>query len=165
LAKLIIFFAFISIVNAIVIRITIKCSIFLLLWYIKVEEQCRRNSRRENIRTRYVYSLIGSAGAEAAYLERNGMSTSCIILGLLSAMVIYYAMFIACNTIWTSMSIPSVYSGIVNEEYFFYVNIIELLSFIFVRTRSSIKYLPKMLTVFNLTYLMYVNSYMYAAQE
>ncbi len=52
----------------------------------------------------------------------------------------------------------------VNDGYFFYVNTIELLSFLFIRTRSSIKYFPKMITLYNLIFLMYVNSYMYACQ-
>lgn len=53
----------------------------------------------------------------------------------------------------------------VHEEYFFYINYIELLTFIFIRTRSSIKYFPKLITVANMTFLMYINSQMYAAQK
>lgn len=40
----------------------------------------------------------------------------------------------------------------------------ELASFLFVRTRSSIKFFPKFITLANLSFLMYVNSFMYGCQ-
>ena len=64
LLRLTLFFAFISIVNAIVIRMTVKCSILALMWYTKIEEQCLRNNTRViAARTRFVYSMVGSPGA------------------------------------------------------------------------------------------------------
>jgi len=33
-----------------------------------------------------------------------------------------------------------------------------------IRTRSSIKYLPKLITVFNMIFLFYLNSHLYSAQ-
>ena len=41
--------------------------------------------------------------------------------------------------------------------YFYYVNLMELGSFIFVRTRSSIKYLPKFISLSNLIFLIYLS--------
>ena len=38
----------------------------------------------------------------------------------------------------------------------------ELSAFIFIRTRTSIKYFPKMVTMANLLFLYYINSTMYA---
>jgi len=53
----------------------------------------------------------------------------------------------------------------VNENYFFYVNYLELFTLVFIRTRSSIKYFAKNITIANMIYLVYVNSHMYAAQR
>ena len=44
-----------------------------------------------------------------------------------------------------------------------YISFCEIASLLFIRTRSSIKYLPKLLTLANLIFLVYVQSYMYPA--
>lgn len=62
------------------------------------------------------------------------------------------------------MAFNNTISGSFNDAYFFYVNMIEMVSFIFVRTRSSIKYFPKLITIANITFLFYVNSEMYPCQ-
>ena len=61
------------------------------------------------------------------------------------------------------MAFNSTFPSSLNDAYFFYMNTIELLSFLFIRTRSSIKYFPKLITMSNVMFLLYVNSYMYAA--
>ena len=58
---------------------------------------------------------------------------------------------------------PSTFPQSVNDLYFGYVNLIEFVTFIFIRTRSSIKFFPKMITILNITFLVYINSYPYAA--
>ena len=59
------------------------------------------------------------------------------------------------------MAFNNNYTKSLNDAYFFYINTIELLSFLFIRTRSSIKYAPKFLTMANMMFLMYLNSFMY----
>jgi hypothetical protein len=61
------------------------------------------------------------------------------------------------------MIFPHIYAEGINDLYFFYVNMIEFASFFFVRTRSSIKYLPKFVAIMNVTFLFYINSYIYSA--
>lgn len=58
---------------------------------------------------------------------------------------------------------PITFPGAINDLYFGYSNLLEFFVFIFVRTRLSIKYCAKMLTIVNLIFLMYINSYMYGA--
>ena len=50
-----------------------------------------------------------------------------------------------------------------NDVYFWYITVFEFLFLIFVRTRSSIKYCSRLITIANIIFLIYVNSYMYAA--
>ena len=64
---------------------------------------------------------------------------------------------------WTSFTYGDTYSGIINDKYFFYINYTELIFLVFCRTRSSIKYLAKYITLINLIYLYYVNMYIYPA--
>ena len=63
------------------------------------------------------------------------------------------------------MAFNSTFSGMVNEEYYLTVALFELLSFQFIRTRSSIKYFPKFITILNMVFLMYVTAHMYPAQQ
>ena len=73
-------------------------------------------------------------------------------------------MYLACYEIWTIWAFNSNFSMALNDAYFFYISTLELMSFLFIRTRSSIKYLPKLLTIVNMMFLMYVNSFMYGCQ-
>ena len=62
------------------------------------------------------------------------------------------------------MLFPSTFPGHINDIYFAYSNFLEFFAFIFIRTRSSIKYFAKFITMLNVMFLFYINSYMYAAQ-
>jgi hypothetical protein len=76
----------------------------------------------------------------------------------------FYLMFLACSSVWTLLCFNTYFTMSINDAYFFYVNMIELLAFLFIRTRSSLKYLPKFLTIANMMFLIYINSYMYPCQ-
>lgn len=65
---------------------------------------------------------------------------------------------------WTRISFPRTFASGINDFYFVYFNAIEFMFFIFVRTRLSLNYVAKMLTISNVIFLFYFNSYMYAAQ-
>jgi hypothetical protein len=106
---------------------------------------------------------MGNIGAEAAYLDRNGRTKRSLYNQCLASIIVFYCMYTGSFHMWTQITFNSTFSGTFNSNYFFYVNYSELLSLLFVRTRSSIKYLPKIYTIFNITFLMYVNSYMYPA--
>lgn len=59
---------------------------------------------------------------------------------------------------------PQLFAGGLNDMYFFYSNIVEFTYFIFIRTRLSLKYYPKVVTLMNTFFLVYINSYLYSAQ-
>jgi len=61
------------------------------------------------------------------------------------------------------MMFPSSFPNGINDIYFGYINLTEFACFIFVRTRITIKYLPKFITVLNVVFMFYINSYMYSA--
>lgn len=56
------------------------------------------------------------------------------------------------------------YGRTLDDLYFFLSNFIEFTYFIFIRTRLSLKYYPKVVTLINLVFFVYINSYMYSAQ-
>lgn len=109
-----------------------------------------------------IYQSMGDIGALSAYLDRSGQSKKTLYFSVISLCILYYFLQLACYNIWTRMSFNQTYTDGINDAYFFYVFTMELACFLFVRTRTSIKYFPKFITLANISFLMYVNSYMYA---
>ena len=108
---------------------------------------------------------MGGVGALAAYLDRNERSKAPIYFQLFVVLFTYYTMYTSSYKLWTTLVFSKTFSGKVNENYFFYVNYLELFTLVFIRTRTSIKYFAKNITIANMMYLVYVNSHMYAAQH
>jgi len=63
------------------------------------------------------------------------------------------------------MMFPNTFPNALNDQYFGYINLVEFACFIFVRTRMSLKYLPKFITLLNVLFMFYINSYMYSASS
>lgn len=61
------------------------------------------------------------------------------------------------------MMFPYTFPNALDDMYFGYINFVEFANFLFVRTRISIKYLPKFISILNVVFLFYINSYMYGA--
>lgn len=108
---------------------------------------------------------MGIIGAEAAHLERNGQSKRQMLMCLTLTLFMFYFMQTSCYYLWTHLMFPITFPGAINDMYFGYSNLLEFFVFIFVRTRLSIKYCAKFLTIINLVFLMYINSYMYGAMN
>ncbi len=102
-------------------------------------------------------------GAHAAHLDRRGASKVELIFAFLGCLFIFYFMYGSCYFLWTSISFPMIFARGINDIYFFYINIMEFMTLLFIRTRSSIKYFPKFITILNICFLFYVNSYFYSA--
>ena len=83
---------------------------------------------------------------------------------MMGCLLSFYFMYASSYFLWTDMVFPSILARGINDLYFFYFNLLEFSSLFFIRTRSSIKYLPKYISILNLMYIMYLNSYPYTAQ-
>ena len=148
----------ISLINGLLVRVAIKCSVLTVFPVIYFQNLILRGNRRRQINNiRSIYQSMGNTGALAAYLDRHDRSKSPLIICIMTSLTIYYLMYMASYDLWTGMTFNNTYSGIINDQYYFYVNYTELLAFLFIRTRSSIKYLSKLVTIINLMFLMYVN--------
>jgi len=86
-----------------------------------------------------------------------------LLLGLSLTLFVVYFMQTSCYFLWTQQMFPNTYPMSVNDLYFGYINLLEFLVFILVRTRMTIKYLPKIITIHNVCFIFYINSYPYAA--
>ena len=107
---------------------------------------------------------MGMIGAYSAHLDRQGASKKTFLMGLIFTLIVFYFMQTSCYFFWTQLIFPSPFAKHINDMYFAYSNFLEFFLFIFIRTRSSIKYYAKFITMINLMFLFYINSYMYGAQ-
>jgi hypothetical protein len=164
LIGMVIGFMTLSFINGLAIRIAILASnviIFPLMWVIKVVigQEMTYGQRAQ------IYHSMGIIGAQSAYLERNGQNKRAFLAALVFTLFIICFMQTSCYYLWTQMMFPYTFPGAINDIYFGYINLVEFVSFIFIRTRMSIKYYPKFITLLNLMFLFYINSYMYAASN
>jgi len=73
-------------------------------------------------------------------------------------------MYASCYILWSQLVFPTIIARGINDLYFFYANLMEFLTLFFIRTRSSIKFFPKFITMLNVSFIFYVNSYFYSCQ-
>ena len=97
-------------------------------------------------------------------MDRQQQSKKPFLFALLYTLCIFYFMQTSCYYYWTTMMFPTCFAGHINDIYFAYTNFLEFFFFIFIRTRTSIKFAPKFITIINVMFLLYINSYMYGAQ-
>lgn len=158
----IISFMTLSFINGLACRIAIMTSnvvIFPLMWIIKVimGQGMTFNQRAQ------VFHSMGYIGAQAAYYERHNQPKSMFLCTLCFTLFLICFMQTSCYYLWTQMMFPYTFPNTLNDMYFGYINLAEFASLLFIRTRMSIKFAPKLVTMLNLTFLFYINSYLYAA--
>lgn len=156
-------FGFISIVNALMLRVILKSSHLVLLCLTMAEDSCAARYRINFRRRRIIYRQMAMTGAHAAYHDRFRMSKRGLFFTLSCLLSLNYGFWIACQEFSSKTSFNSIYS-LMPRQYFLLVEVVEILNYIFVRTRTTIKYLPKFITITHMTFLMYVNSHVYPAQ-
>jgi hypothetical protein len=156
-------FALLSWINALLIRVAILCSSTLIFPLLCCTQSLVR-ATMNNYQIAAIYRASPHIGAMAAYIDRRGTSKVNLIMSFFACLVTYYFMYGACYWMWTQLVFPNIMAKGINDLYFFYINLLEFISLFFFRTRSTLKYLPKYLTIVNLVFIFYVNSYMYAAQ-
>lgn len=153
----------ISFVNALVVRMALMGSnvvILPLMWVMK-KVTGRGMSPGQ---TAMIYHQMGPIGAEIAHLDRSNRSKITFTLAIMACMFTIYYMQTGCYFMWNISVMPSIRAGDISDFYFGLINLVEFIFFIFIRTRISIKYFPKFVTIINIMFLFYLNSYVYGAQ-
>jgi hypothetical protein len=91
--------------------------------------------------------------------QKKNLLTICVLTFFFFVYYIQASTFVA----WTKFIFPHIYPRQLGERYFIYLNLVEFTWLIFARSRLTLKYYPKMVTLLNLAFLIYINSYAYAA--
>ncbi len=110
-----------------------------------------------------LYRSMPWIGAMSAYLDRSSASKKFLVDSLCVCLLAFYFMFLSCYYTWTAMVFPLMFSEGINDCYFLYCNMLEFANMIFIRTRCSIKYYSKLVTLLNLWFLVYIQLYFYGA--
>lgn len=163
LLQCIVAFALMSMINALLIRVAILCSSTLIFPLLCCTQSIVR-ATMNNYQIAAIYRASPHIGAQAAYLDRRGTSKVNLVCSFFGCLVCFYFMYASCYFMWTQLVFPNILASGINDIYFFYINLMEFASLFFIRTRSTIKYLPKYLTILNVIFIFYINSYMYSAQ-
>jgi hypothetical protein len=151
----------ISVINGLVIRFVLICSnvcVVPLLWALN-----RAGIRGFERNRATIYHSMGVLGAEIANYDRNGKSKILFCVSLFMMLNVAYFIQTCTFYIWMRLVFPSTFPAAVSDMYFAYLNLMELAWLIFGRTRLTLKYYPKLTTLYNLLFLVYFNSYSYAA--
>lgn len=80
----------------------------------------------------------------------------------MACLVLTYYVQTCCYFIWNATVFPHNYPEPLTDYYFGYLNLLEFSWFLFARSRLTLKYYPKLATLSNLAFLVFINSYDYA---
>jgi hypothetical protein len=131
-----------------------------ILWVMKKCFGIRESDRN----TQVIYHSMGIIGAQIADLQRTKQSKVFFAHAVVAILLLTYYVQTCCYYVWVRLMFPASFASNLNDLYFFYSNLLEFNFFIFIRTRLSLKYYPKVVTLLNLVFFVYLNSYMYSAQ-
>ena len=161
LLKAIFTFAVLSLVATFVFRIGMMASAALVVIYgSRVFEDvvnCSECCRRPDFNPAIVYRAVPLVGAHAAELSRRGKSGWPLLLAFVMLMVMTYIFFGVAFSAWSLfLSADGYKQWRGSEHYILYFESLELLLLIAARTRTTLVYLPKLLTGLNVVYLFYI---------
>ena len=106
--------------------------------------------------------MIPWIGGLAAYMRRRGRSQCPLITAFILFPLTIYFLYGGFYDLWDEIFLPhSPKSSGFCRSYLSYVGMMEFLNFMFIRSRISIKFWPKLLTFGNVLTLCYVYSYFY----
>ena len=98
-----------------------------------------------------------------AHIDRQRGSKTALVLAVTACLMMVYFIQSAVIFTWSRIFLPSTYAGGLNDGFFGYNNFLEFSFFIFIRTRLSIKYYSKFVTILNVLMMLYIYSYQYSA--
>lgn len=156
-------FALISCLNGLVVRVALISSNVIIVPILWVMKKCF-GIRESDRNTQVIYHSMGIIGAQIADLQRTKQSKVFFALAVVAILLLTYYVQTCCYYVWVRLMFPASFASNLNDLYFFYSNLLEFNFFIFIRTRLSLKYYPKVVTLLNLVFFVYLNSYMYSAQ-
>jgi hypothetical protein len=107
------------------------------------------------------YRAIPWIGVDAAYLNRSRRSEKRLIISYTIYLIISYFMFGACYYLWAHLFLNKPHIQTLNDSYFTYIGVFEFLNLLFIRTRLSIKFFPRMFTLLNILFLSYHFTYFF----
>eukprot|EP00826_Nyctotherus_ovalis_P063178 TRINITY_DN9243_c0_g1_i15.p1 TRINITY_DN9243_c0_g1~~TRINITY_DN9243_c0_g1_i15.p1 ORF type:complete len:347 (-),score=59.21 TRINITY_DN9243_c0_g1_i15:97-1137(-) len=159
--KAVIAFAFVSVVTSSAVRIALMASSVFLIFcgksglhaIVELAECCGNTN---NLVRAHVFHAVPWIGIHEANLRRTERPRKCLVLAFVCFLLIVYLSFGLIFGTWYSLFFgQESMSQSEAERYCLYVECFDLLMFAFIRSRISIIYFARILSVFNVLYLFY----------
>jgi len=156
--KLLLGIFLVSNITAIYNKMTIICApIFILAAYSLCTHPSQRILDRMNI-----YRAFPWIGIYLYTLNANGRKKDrYIIFAFVCMIIIFYCLYLAALMLWNFLLFSKSFPKGLDENFYGFLALIEFLVLLFVRTRTTIKYLPKMSIITMLMFLYYVQYTVY----
>eukprot|EP00826_Nyctotherus_ovalis_P014892 TRINITY_DN1418_c0_g4_i6.p1 TRINITY_DN1418_c0_g4~~TRINITY_DN1418_c0_g4_i6.p1 ORF type:complete len:370 (-),score=15.87 TRINITY_DN1418_c0_g4_i6:162-1271(-) len=160
LAKALTAFAFLSTATAVVLRIGLMASaIFLVLCSIlclTVDNLANFCGNSSEVGQALVHRAVSWIGVHASNLARTKRTSLYLIVAFFGYLILIYGFYGASFNVWEYFFCDG--RPMVRNEgtlYYPYLELMELLVLVFVRTRISLCYFPKFITLINVLFLYY----------
>lgn len=109
-----------------------------------------------------IYQVVPWIGVYSSYFSRTGRNDGTLVMAYVQYMAVIVAFNAACYFIWSQrFFVFGSFTASQLNLYYLYVQMMEMFFMLFVRTRISIRYLPRILTVLNVLFLTYYFAYFY----
>eukprot|EP00830_Metopus_es_P016688 TRINITY_DN5258_c0_g1_i1.p1 TRINITY_DN5258_c0_g1~~TRINITY_DN5258_c0_g1_i1.p1 ORF type:complete len:259 (-),score=13.00 TRINITY_DN5258_c0_g1_i1:110-886(-) len=149
-------FMVVSLITAFVFRIGLMASSIFVIICSRCTDLCNDHSTVPSV----AFRAVPIIGVNAANLSRTQRRGTVFVSAYMYFLFLTYLFYGICFSIWHNFFFADNAYIINDPQYYYpYTEVMELSVLLFVRSRISILYLPKLLTILNASYLFYLFSY------
>eukprot|EP00826_Nyctotherus_ovalis_P065684 TRINITY_DN9660_c0_g1_i1.p1 TRINITY_DN9660_c0_g1~~TRINITY_DN9660_c0_g1_i1.p1 ORF type:complete len:471 (+),score=62.22 TRINITY_DN9660_c0_g1_i1:279-1691(+) len=162
----IIAFAMVSVVCAAMTRIGLMASNVAMLILgnacITVIDKCGHLCLRAGLPSQLLYRLAPWLGIYGAYYSRTRRSQASYVCAYLLNLVVIIFFYAICYYVWSLAFFTfGAYTRIQLDNYYLYNQFMEIFIILFCRSQVTILYLPKLLTMINVVFIVYCQSFFF----
>lgn len=162
----IIAFAMVSVVCAAMTRIGLMASNVAMLILgntpITAIDKCGHLCLRAGLPSQLLYRLAPWLGIYGAHYSRTGRSQGTYVCAYLLSLIVIIFFYALCYYIWSlSFFTFGAYTRIQLDNYYLYNQFMEIFTILFCRSQATILYLPKVLTLVNVVFIIYCQSFFF----
>ena len=150
-------FFIVSSISALVCRLAIIGSAGLIMSL----DSCLRLFNASHAPRMMLYYSFPWIGQPAYALQQSGRSPTPVISSFVYMLLTLYFMYACCYLMWTPMIFGHVFPKGIDDDFYTFVSFVEFFSLIYVRTKESVVFFPRVTGLFILVFFMYRFNHFY----
>ena len=150
-------FFIVSSISALVCRLAIIGSAGLIMSF----ESCCRVFRLSHGSRMLLYYSFPWIGQPAYALQQSGRSPTPVVSAFLYMLFTLYFMYACCYLMWTPMIFDHVFPKGIDDDFYTFISFVEFFNLIYVRTKESVVFFPRVTGVCILIFFMYRFNHFY----